>query len=598
MLMVWSLNISSANALYEKESAGGFVVVGPLVSGSVCDFGRIQDAIASGASEIRITSGVYATGNEIVLDDTSIKLWGGYATCEDAQNPGFQADEVATIVGGGLGPVITILGNSQRNSVELRNLIITNGTGTPLTTAGGIAAFNTDLSLRLTNIELIDNEGILGGGMSIVGGDTQVIARNLLIRDNVAPDGGGLYCAGNSVFIQISDGSNPSMKSGILDNFASNGDGGGIYMETGCTIDLYSGTSNSSASIDRRGIYRNKAQGSPARGGGVYMQSGSHLILNGEEVCEESCLGNNEQPLNVNDNDALVGGGIFATGSTTVVDAFSVLLERNDAENGGAGINMTNGATFNVDSLIPSCWSPGSCNQIISNRADDGPGGAINVNLGGEVNINRALIAFNQANEGTVANIFANTFAGPRGSISIDNSVIVKNGGQVLGFLDLSAFKTNGSSIRLNFSTIADNGVTEQVFLSIGNSIDNSSNINLTGNIIRENAVIYEEQGSFASLTGDCVLANNDNTLLGEILTNVFEGNPVFLDPVNNDYHIDASLSEALDLCESDGSVAKDLDGEIRGFDDPNTVNVLGPYDAGADETYENDVIFVDGFEG
>ena len=40
-----------------------------------------------------------------------------------------------------------------------------------------------------------------------------------------------------------------------------------------------------------------------------------------------------------------------------------------------------------------------------------------------------------------------------------------------------------------------------------------------------------------------------------------------------------------------------DADNQPRGWDDYTLGNYEGPYDAGADETYANDIIFKQGFE-
>ncbi|MCB1605031.1 MAG: hypothetical protein KDI59_10305 [Xanthomonadales bacterium] len=72
------------------------------------------------------------------------------------------------------------------------------------------------------------------------------------------------------------------------------------------------------------------------------------------------------------------------------------------------------------------------------------------------------------------------------------------------------------------------------------------------------------------------------------------------MNPGNRDFHIDSALSPAVDYCDNSktGTLQQDIDYEIRGWDDPNVPgNVFGAFDVGADETYENDVIFRNGFE-
>ena len=115
---------------------------------------------------------------------------------------------------------------------------------------------------------------------------------------------------------------------------------------------------------------------------------------------------------------------------------------------------------------------------------------------------------------------------------------------------------------------------------------------------------IVHEQGSTAALdsvsavetTQFCNIVN----ALGDMYTpsNVTD-DPSFIDRNNNNYHIDARFSPAVDYCL--GTLAnldnKDTDGDRRSWDDYTVTNIYGPYDAGADETYDNDIIFKDDLE-
>ncbi|MFK8012800.1 MAG: hypothetical protein AB8B80_12220 [Marinicellaceae bacterium] len=74
---------------------------------------------------------------------------------------------------------------------------------------------------------------------------------------------------------------------------------------------------------------------------------------------------------------------------------------------------------------------------------------------------------------------------------------------------------------------------------------------------------------------------------------------PQFIDRENNDYHIKASTSPAVDFCDNSMAPAlyKDMDNEQRGWDDPSVSDIVGPFDIGYDETYENDIIFQQDFD-
>ncbi|MEZ5472773.1 MAG: hypothetical protein R3E90_13460 [Marinicella sp.] len=74
--------------------------------------------------------------------------------------------------------------------------------------------------------------------------------------------------------------------------------------------------------------------------------------------------------------------------------------------------------------------------------------------------------------------------------------------------------------------------------------------------------------------------------------------NPDFIDRSSGNYHLSA-VSPAIDRCANvNSNLGLDIDLEPLGWDDPNQINGAGAYDAGADETYLNDIIFKDGYEG
>ena len=97
-----------------------------------------------------------------------------------------------------------------------------------------------------------------------------------------------------------------------------------------------------------------------------------------------------------------------------------------------------------------------------------------------------------------------------------------------------------------------------------------------------------------------CLLVHETDSFIGN--SSVEVANPMFVDAANGDYHIDASLSPAVDYCNELNVMAqfKDIDSDVRGYDDPTVVNnpvTNGAFDIGADETYDNDIIFADGFD-
>src|SRR5690606_2448539 len=109
------------------------------------------------------------------------------------------------------------------------------------------------------------------------------------------------------------------------------------------------------------------------------------------------------------------------------------------------------------------------------------------------------------------------------------------------------------------------------------------------------NTKALEEYNSIVTET-DCLIVNK----LGDINDpRSIEADPEFVDRGNNDYHINAALSPAVDYCDDllAEHTTQDTDQEDRGWDDYLATNNFGPFDVCADETYANDVIFEDDFE-
>ncbi len=101
----------------------------------------------------------------------------------------------------------------------------------------------------------------------------------------------------------------------------------------------------------------------------------------------------------------------------------------------------------------------------------------------------------------------------------------------------------------------------------------------------------------------ECVIAHEIGSLQSLSGSRLLNDDPKFKAPLDRDYHLDAMFSPAVDFCAESNVLGdlKDMDGHTRGWDDgsvPNDQNNPNyVFDAGADETYDNDVIFKDGFE-
>lgn len=167
------------------------------------------------------------------------------------------------------------------------------------------------------------NDGNAGGGV-VAGGNANATLRNLIIKDNTASGGGGLFTFGGDItLINVS----------FIDNFAEDR-GGAIYTTTGgvVTIDngLFIGNEAQTggairgiANVTNGTFYDNQA----AEGGAVYLSSnsGASTTINNSIFWNNSGSDNDNQIFNtgrsstITVNNSIVEGGYSGLG-TGVID--------------------------------------------------------------------------------------------------------------------------------------------------------------------------------------------------------------------------------------------------------------------------------------
>lgn len=399
---------SNASKSVNQTKGAPFVTVG---GDNFCDFrfgtSRIQDAIDAGVEEIRIASNATYVEN-LVINDKSNTLKGGYANCTDAIADIITIHSVEIDGSGAVANVIRVTGASQRHAVVLENLKLVNGTGSPTYPGGGMSVVDADVSLMLRNVDIMaNNSSGLGGGVGVDSGDADISIIGSLISGNAAKTGGGISCVGenNSIVIDANGGlvSNITTASG---NATADGQGGGAYLAGGCEFDFRSGLAGFS-SFNFRGVHINRAK---AEGGGIYAASGAKVFLRGYEYCIESdCDGNNTSAVSLIANSAdrdgvgfFNGGAIYATGADTLVFISSGYILNNDASGNGGGIAVMDGAELMVKRLLKACWDPDRCNLFSENKSstNNGSGGAI-YNENAHVDISATYFELNRADFGT-----------------------------------------------------------------------------------------------------------------------------------------------------------------------------------------------------
>lgn len=258
---------------------------------------------------VNVLPGVYAV-NDLLIRDQSIEI---------------VAANGATLIGNGIGPVITFVGAATSGTV-LQGLVITGGGGAAggllLTdgaqvelvdcsiennmgqSSGGILVRNNAI-LTMSDCSIRNNHGQRGAGIMLEGGTA--VLTDCDLRDNTASQAGGGLAAINGASLLIEGCS-------IRDNIAPNG--GGLYLE------------GVQAVVRTSEITGNQAT---SQGGGCYMMNSSDLLL------EKSLVAN---------NSSSAGAGLWLDGGN------ANLLRSTVASNFGAQIHLRNSASLDLETSI------------------------------------------------------------------------------------------------------------------------------------------------------------------------------------------------------------------------------------------------------
>ncbi len=578
------------------HGATDFVTIG---ADAGCDFDstvwNIGDAISSGATEVRVASnGTYI--ENIELDDQDLILRGGFATCSDAEMNNQDYMDLTEINGSATPTnIIAITGDTTRRLIRLENLSLTGATVLNPTLGGAISVDQAELELQLLRVYISGNSGNTGGGMFISPGfgasqtNIDVFAQDLIIFNNSSLNlGGGLYCTGSGSQITLTGIST------ISNNIATT-IGGGIYMRGHCKVSMYS-ESHSALISSFPGFFNNN---SAEEGGAINIRHSASLYLFGQQMCDSTnCLGSNDVPIfvqgNFSDNNNSgneSGGGIYldGTGGSNQFYANGIWINDNQAGGNGGGVYVGSGSTFEIERRPGGCWQLDRCNLVINNRSGTaiGFGGGFYVN-DGTMNLSHVYVEENRADFGSA--IAAN---GENALVTIENSVFDDNGnGGTDGYSDFQIFSAStGASLSIRHSTIADNNAVNSVF-----NVDPAlgSSLSLSSSIVHDPSSGNLFGPVSGNLTIDCLVSHEAASFTG---ANVLIDDPMFMNRSLGNFHL-AAGSPAIDLCAGITMLNPlDMDMETRAWDDPDKIDGMGIFDAGADERYFFEVMFVDGFE-
>lgn len=547
-----------------------------------CQYSLINDAItaannnSSNNYEIRVAYNKTYTEN-LLISGPNQTLKGGYADCSKANIDELGSSNTTLDASGASLPAIIIRNLSgSLHTNNIYNFDISGGTGSANNPSGGINVQDNNIEAHIENSLIFDNDGIQGGGFYAEGGSSTIYLKDTLIVLNNGTNGGGLYCDAVQILMYGDSGVSANNAIGTV----LNGSGGGVYLTNNCDFNLFSGTTG--GFLDFRGIAGNTAN---RDGGGIYAESGAQVLLMGYLFAGE--FGNNDEPVNITGNQANVsagnriGGGIYASGSETNISAFATIINNNETlpgiDSSAAALHIYQ-ADFSIGKLNSACWNQQKCNQISGNK------------VSGKTSSEAGIVAFTGSNikikntwisgHSATNNVF---FYGQGITATIEGNVFTDNGGASIdGNTSLLSFWGDANGISVANNTFVNNEINTGLL-----RINNTPAMLVHGNIFKENNnvdILQVGSGSSASTQFNCIIAHENQSFSG---SSIFVDDPEFVDEMNEDFHL-APTSPAIDLCGEGVYITqtKDMDDEVRAWDDLITDNINGAYDAGADEFY------------
>lgn len=524
------------------------------VGGAGCSHADLNAALAAAAAnpgfdEIHLLAGSSHQGQFLVSSD-ALTIIGGFATCAATTPTGS-----STLLGTNSSRALFL---NSFGTVWLERLNLTGGT---VTGDGGGALLQGSGSILLNHVLVFGNHATGKGGNVYVNASPGLVVTftgTSLISQGAALDGGGLACAGDGRVVFRDDV--------LVANNHATGDGGGVHLSAGCEL-----VHSSSGPGD--GIVNNTAA---LFGGGVSIEGGAEmnteLGLFGPAVVQG------------NSSTSGSGGGIYLSGTGTVLRAFFADIRGNTAFSAGGGIAAENDSIVAVGRPVAAIdWCPDRvrCSLLRDNSA--ATGGAIWA-FASSITVHGTHLEGNSADAGAVAYLYQGAEA------TIHSTVVAGNDGTAPFVVGNSASLTLGnvtaagnSNIGPNFISAASAATSVRVLTSIFDQPDGT---------------LLGGTGAGTTKQVDCVLSPTVNFLTGlpagTAVRAIYIADPRFANAATGNYQIRGN-SPAIDHCDltqwSDGT--HDIDWQPRDVDNA-VLDTLGTRDLGADEYRD---LFSDGFE-
>lgn len=325
-----------------------------------------------------------------------------------------------------------LMSNSAVDTSEVTKTTVFQGGG------GGVYVYRG--TMTMTNLSRVGRVGMNNGNVSAQDGggiylqDSSLYAEDSWVLNNAAGRGGGIFANGSSIrlFGDLLIGAD-TVRDPAYFNLAR--DGGGLYLERDSLLVMG----------EQAEILWNTAF---EFGGGMYVADDSEVAIHNDS--------------RVYSNTATFGGGVYLTGSGTILNMFgqNVRIESNRAREGGGAPGVANGGGIYVTGAAEVY---ANATRIISNQADL-LGGGIYVAQDGASLSTIAVLEDGAELAGNVASYGGGAYLGHDGSqMTVDNVSIRANGaitkgGGIRTFGDNTLVVRNGSVISGNLTLDDDGG--------------------------------------------------------------------------------------------------------------------------------------------
>lgn len=589
--------------------------VGNTASDTACTHASLQSAIDAATCAYGTT--IFVTG-EIPYTDQQLTIAGKNLTIVGRGS----GDRCGTICNGTCAPPtspnVAIRGNDDNGGHSNASIFTISGDshvtlryldlyGASIGGDGGAIDFEGTGSLALDTTYVRANNAANGGGVQFNGtgdGDPatlSLLAYTQILNNQASGDGGGIRVAGNAVLDVVQP------QTLIQFNRAPNGRGGGIEIVGPADANISS--TGHIAGATRVGVVdRNSA----AWGGGIAViatdagtEPDVHLFATDTSI-----------PVSVTNNTAShTGGGIYlkpknlywhanlhardyriaynvaAEGAAIYADVDTAFAQQDTGSLVALGPVGIAGDGVPAGLGAVACTNMAACNTIDGNETTDPTQGSIIlIQDSGYLEANRFSMRGNRADH-------LIRVVGDDVRTELYNGLMAGNDIRH----ELLHYSGDNDFIVIDSCTFARD------LIGTTHVIHAESALRLSATIIDEPGTLaLDYSGSSADLTTNYVLSNDTTTLRADGI-GLMQGEPLFVDAVYGDYHLQQT-SLGVDFAPTSNGTyvgnSTDLDGQPRNIDLPGIGNGYGKQDIGAYELQNlfrecgaADSLFCDGFE-